>query len=111
MAAIDKSLPNEVRTDIKLPNPKEVQQEQQQQVAGDMMNPVDIQKNEDGSVDINFDPNAVNPGDTKDHFSNLAELLPDNVLDPLGHELTIIIRTIRLQEQIGKSLIQTAWIF
>jgi len=87
MAAIDKSLPNEVRTDIKLPNPKEVQQEQQQQVAGDMMNPVDIQKNEDGSVDINFDPGAVNPGDTKDHFSNLAELLPDNVLDPLGHEL------------------------
>ena len=87
MAAIDKSLPNEVRTNIKLPNPKEVQQEQQQQVAGDMMNPVDIQKNEDGSVDINFDPNAVNPGDTKDHFSNLAELLPDSVLDPLGHEL------------------------
>ena len=35
MAAIDKSLPNEVRTNIKLPNPKEVQQEQQQQVAGD----------------------------------------------------------------------------
>ena len=50
MAAIDKAVPNEVRTDIKLPNPKEVQQEQQQQVAGDMMNPVDIQKNEDGSV-------------------------------------------------------------
>ena len=87
MAAIDKSLPNEVRTDIKLPNPQEVQQEQQQQVAGDMMKPVDIQNNEDGSVDINFDPNAVNPGDTKDHFGNLAELLPDNVLDPLAHEL------------------------
>ncbi len=83
MAAIDKSLPNEVRTNIKLPNPQEVQQEQQQQVAGDMMKPVDIQNNEDGSVDINFDPNAVNPGDTKDHFSNLAELLPDSVLDPL----------------------------
>ncbi len=87
MAAIDKSLPNEVRTNIKLPNPQEVQQEQQQQVAGDMMKPVDIQNNEDGSVDINFDPNAVNPGDTKDHFSNLAELLPDSVLDPLAHEL------------------------
>ena len=87
MAAIDKSLPNEVRTNIKLPNPQEVQQEQQQQVAGDMMKPVDIQNNEDGSVDINFYPNAVNPGDTKDHFSNLAELLPDSVLDPLANEL------------------------
>ena len=81
MAAIDKSLPNEVRTNIKLPNPREVQQEQQQQVAGDMMNPVDIQKNEDGSVDINFDPNAVNPGDTKDHFSNLAEDLT-TIIEP-----------------------------
>ena len=88
MAAIDKSLPNEVRTNIKLPNPKEVQQEQQQQVAGDMMQPpVDIQNNEDGSVDINFDPSKVNPGDDRGHFSNLAELLPDNVLDPLAHEL------------------------
>ena len=87
MAAIDKSLPNEVRTNIKLPNPQEVQQEQQQQVAGDMMKPVDIQNNEDGSVDINFDPNAVNPGDDRGHFSNLAELLPDSVLDPLAHEL------------------------
>ena len=88
MAAIDKSLPNEVRTNIKLPNPKEVQQEQQQQVAGDMMNPVDIQKNEDGSVDVNFDPRAVNPGESKEHFANLAELLPDSVLDPLGSELS-----------------------
>ena len=89
MAAIDKSLPNEVRTDIKLPNPKEVQQEQQQQVAGDMMNPVDIQKNEDGSVDINFDPGAVNPGDDQGHFANLAGLLPDDVLDPLGNEMHV----------------------
>ena len=108
MAAIDKSLPNEVRTNIKLPNPREVQQEQQQQVAGDMMNPVDIQKNDDGSVDINFDPNAVNPGDTKDHFSNLAELLPDSVLDPLGHELYNIIRTIKLQEKTGNDPILMA---
>ncbi len=37
MAAIDKSLPNEVRTNIKLPNPQEVQQEQQQQVAGETL--------------------------------------------------------------------------
>ena len=87
MAAIDKSLPNDVRQNIKLPNPKEVQQEQQQQTADDMMKPVDIQKNEDGSVDINFDPRAVNPGESKEHFANLAELLPDDVLDPLGNEL------------------------
>jgi hypothetical protein len=55
MASIDKSLPN-VQQTIKLPNPKEVQAEQQQQSAQQSLEPVDIQKNEDGSVDINFDP-------------------------------------------------------
>ena len=84
--SIDKALPN-VQQTIKLPSPKEVEIEQQQQTAQQMTEPVDIQKNEDGSVDINFDPNAVNPGDDKGHFSNLADLLPDNVLSPLGHKL------------------------
>ena len=84
--SIDKALPN-VQQTIKLPSPKDVEIEQQQQTAQQMTEPVDIQKNEDGSVDINFDPNAVNPGDDKGHFSNLAELLPDDVLSPLGHKL------------------------
>jgi len=88
MASIDKSLPN-VQQTINLPNPKEVQAEQQQQSAQQSLEPVDIQKNEDGSVDINFDPGAVNPGDDQGHFANLAELLPDDVLDPLGSELHV----------------------
>ncbi len=88
MASIDKSLPN-VQQTINLPNPKEVQAEQQQQSAQQSLEPVDIQKNEDGSVDINFDPGAVNPGDDRGHFANLAELLPDDVLDPLGNELHV----------------------
>ena len=70
--AIDKSLPNVEQT-IKLPSPKEVEVEQQKQVGQQMTEPVDIQQNEDGSVDINFDPSAVNPGDDRGHFSNLAE--------------------------------------
>ena len=88
MASIDKSLPN-VQQTINLPNPKEVQAEQQQQSAQQSLEPVDIQKNEDGSVDINFDPGAVNPGDDQGHFANLADLLPDDVLDPLGNELHV----------------------
>ena len=88
MASIDKSLPN-VQQTINLPSPKEVQVEQQQQTAQQMTEPVDIQKNEDGSVDINFDPGAVNPGDDQGHFANLADLLPDDVLDPLGNELHV----------------------
>ena len=86
MADIDKALPN-VKQTVKLPSPQEVQEQQQQQVAQEMTQPADIQQNEDGSVDISFDPNAVNPGETKDHFANLAELLPDSVLDPLGHKI------------------------
>ena len=88
MASIDKSLPN-VQQTINLPSPKEVQAEQQQQSAQQSLEPVDIQKNEDGSVDINFDPGAVNPGNDQGHFANLAELLPDDVLDPLGNELHV----------------------
>ena len=86
MAEIDKALPN-VKQTVKLPSPTEVQEQQQQQVMQETMQPPEIQQNEDGSVDISFDPNSVNPGDTKDHFANLAELLPDSVLDPLGHKL------------------------
>jgi len=86
MAEIDKALPN-VKQTVKLPSPKEVQEQQQQQVMQETMQPPEIQQNEDGSVDISFDPNTVNPGDTKDHFANLADLLPDSVLDPLGHKL------------------------
>ena len=57
--AIDKGLPNVEQT-IKLPSPKEVEVEQQKQTAQQMTEPVDIQRNEDGSVDINFDPNRKN---------------------------------------------------
>jgi len=82
----DKALPN-VQQTIKLPNPKEVEIQQQQQTAEQMTQPVDIQKNDDGSADITFDPSTVNPGQTQEHFANLADLLPDDVLDPLGSRL------------------------
>ena len=88
MAEIDKSLPN-VKQTINVPSPEEVEVAQQetlieQQDAGQ---PVEQIENEDGSIDINFDPSAVSPGDDGGHFANLAELLPDNILDPLGSKL------------------------
>jgi len=82
----DKAIPN-VQQTINLPNPKEVQVQQQQQTAEQMMQPVDIQRNDDGSADVTFDPSTVNPGQTQGHFSNLADQLPDDVLDPLGSKL------------------------
>ena len=49
--------------------------------------PVEVQPNEDGSVDINFDPKVGSLPQTDEHFANLAELLPEEVLGPIGHEL------------------------
>ena len=88
MADIDKSLPN-VKQTVNIPSPEDIEIAEQekiseQQEAGE---PVEQIENEDGSVDVNFDPAAVNPGQDEGHFANLAELLPDDVLDPIGHEL------------------------
>ena len=52
-----------------------------------MKEPSELSENEDGSVDVNFDPNEVEPILGGDHFANLADLLPDDVLDPLGSQL------------------------
>jgi len=84
MAEIDKSLPN-VKQTINVPSPEEVQVELQEEQKPDQ--PVEVQPNEDGSVDINFDPKVGSLPQTDEHFANLAELLPEEVLGPIGHEL------------------------
>jgi len=87
MAEIDKALPN-VKQKITIPNPEEVQVEENKDLIEQQSDqPIDVQQNEDGSVDIDFDPSVGSAEQGNDHFSNLAELLPDDVLDPLGHEL------------------------
>jgi len=48
--------------------------------------PTEITENEDGSVDINFDPNASKQN-TSDFNANLAEILDDNYLNVLGSEI------------------------
>jgi len=86
MADVDKALPNVEQT-INIPSPEELQVEIEQ-TQKDPQEPVDVQQNEDGSVDINFDPSKVNLEQGQNHFSNLAELLPDNILSPIGQELS-----------------------
>ena len=86
MADVDKALPNVEQT-INIPSPEELQVEIEQ-TQKDPQAPVDLQQNEDGSVDINFDPSQVNLEQGQNHFSNLAELLPDNILTPIGQELS-----------------------
>ena len=85
MAEIDKALPNEVRKEVNVPSEEDIQVELEQQP--EEKGPVEVQENEDGSVDIDFDPKAGSPGEDEGHFANLAELLPDDVLDPLGSKM------------------------
>ena len=87
MAEIEKALPNEVRKEINIPSEEDIQIELEKEQGQDTKGPVEVQENEDGSVDIDFDPSSVNLEGTQGHFSNLAELLPDDVLDPLGSKM------------------------
>jgi len=89
MADIDKSLPNDVRAQLELPSEEELANVSEQVVEQEQTEkgPVEIQQNEDGSVDIDFDPSAVSPTGGDEHYANLAEFLPNDVLGRLGSKL------------------------
>ena len=105
MADIDKSLPN-VEQEIKVPSPEEIevaQQEEQQKIT-EQGEPVEITENEDGSVDINYDPSIASVEGGEEHYANLAEHLPDDILGRLGTSFIKIIKTIKILEKIGKEV-------
>jgi len=84
MADIDKSLPN-VRHEVKIPPAQaptdvDITEEQQRQ-------PVEVTPDEDGGATVNFEPKAVNQAQSNTHFDNLADILPETVLDPVGIQL------------------------
>ena len=81
MADIDKELPN-TRTEIKVPGEEvEIKEEIKEQL------PVEVTPEEDGGATINFEPGAINIPGTESHFDNLADILPSDVLNPLGNEM------------------------
>ena len=84
MADIDKGLPN-TRTELKVPGEEElvdlsVKEEVTEQ------EPVEVTPEEDGGATINFEPGAINIPGTENHFDNLADILPEDVLEPIGNE-------------------------
>ena len=84
MADIDKSLPN-VRHEVKIPGAQaptdvDITEAQQRQ-------PVEVTPDEEGGATVNFDPGAVNQAQSNTHFDNLADILPETVLDPVGIQL------------------------
>ena len=87
MSEIDKSLPN-VKQEIELPSEEEIVEASQANIE-EAQGAQDIQvtQEEDGGATISFDPESVNQPGTNEHFDNLADLLPDDVLGSLGSEL------------------------
>ena len=87
---IDKSLTQGPRGSVTIPGEEEIQETvqevsvEEQQAPG----PIETTENEDGSVDIDFDPNAISPEGGDEHYANLAEFLPDNVLSEMGSDLS-----------------------
>ena len=87
---IDKSLTQGPRGSVNIPGDEQVEEAIQQEVAieENKKGPVEIEEAEDGSVTVDFDPNAASPEGGDEHYANLAEFLPDEVLDELGSSLT-----------------------
>jgi len=88
MADIEKALPNEVRKSIEIEGP-ETSVEENIEIQEDLPNvgETEITPLEDGGVEINFEPGAFNQAQSENHYDNLAELLPEEILMPLGSEL------------------------
>ena len=87
MADVDKTL-NNVETTINI-DPEELTQElqEEQQEQAEQGPPVDLVENEDGSVDINYDPKAASSDQGESHFDNIADFLEDDILGRLSSEL------------------------
>ena len=83
MADIEKGLPN---TKLPLPGAGEMTDVNVEEIQE--KGPIGVTPEDDGGATIDFDPNSnlKIPG-TESHFDNLADLLPDDVLSPLGHKL------------------------
>jgi len=85
MAEIDKGLPN-TRTKLEIPSEEEMQEVSVQEEVSDK-GPVEVIPEEDGGVTLDFEPGAINVPGTESHFDNLADILPDDILEPIGNDM------------------------
>jgi len=87
MAEIDKGLPN-TRTKIDVPSDEEIAEQVDVQEQEPEKGPIEVIPEEDGGVTLDFEPGSINVPGTESHFDNLADILPDDVLEPIGSEMT-----------------------
>ena len=87
MAEIDKGLPN-TRTKLDIPSEEEMAEEVSvQEEEAEQKGPVEVVPEEDGGATIDFEPGAINIPGTENHFDNLADILPEENLEPIGSEM------------------------
>ena len=87
---VDKSLTQGPRGSAIIPGEEQIQEAVQEISVEEQQAPGPIEKTEleDGSVQIDFDPQAAQPEGGDEHYANLAEFLPENVLDEMGSDLS-----------------------
>ena len=87
---IDKSLTQGPRGSAVIPGEEQITEAIEQEVVEEQQapGPIETTELEDGSVQIDFDPNAASPEGGDEHYANLAEFLPDEILNELGSDLT-----------------------
>ena len=87
MADIDKGLPN-TRTKIDIPSDEEMAEEVSiQEETEEQKGPVEVIPEEDGGATIDYDPGAINTPGSESHFDNLAEILPEENIEPIGSDM------------------------
>ena len=84
MADIDKGLPN-TRKQVELPSEEQMDISVEEEITD--KGPVEVTPEEDGGATIDFEPGAINIPGTESHFDNLADILPDDVLSPIGGDM------------------------
>ena len=88
--AVDKTLSElgNIKTDVKVPGKGQIQEVVTEKISEQIKDqPVEITPEDDGGATVSFDPQAGAPAGGEDHYTNLAEILEDDILDPLGHKL------------------------
>ena len=87
---VDKSLTQGPRGSAIIPGEEQIQEAivEEQVTEEQAPGPIETTELEDGSVQIDFDPAAAQPEGGDEHYANLAEFLPDEVLDEMGADLS-----------------------
>ena len=84
MADIEKALPN-INNKVEVERPELEVDLVDQGTDSDM--PFDVTPLDDGGVELDFEPGMQKIPGTENHFDNLAELLPEDILDPIGSDM------------------------